>query len=73
MAIDVDSGLLWLGSGRGVRVVGSSKGRSGRTSAPRPKDMPLTSARARATGPTTSLSYLAILATHMDKILRFFL
>ena len=23
MAIDVDSGLLWLGVGRGVRVVGS--------------------------------------------------
>ena len=23
MAIDVDSGLLWLGFGRGVRVVGS--------------------------------------------------
>ena len=23
MAIDVDGGLLWLGSGRGVRVVGS--------------------------------------------------
>ena len=23
MAIDVDSGVLWLGPGRGVRVVGS--------------------------------------------------
>ena len=23
MAIDIDSGLLWLGFGRGVRVVGS--------------------------------------------------
>ena len=23
MAIDVDSGVLWLGSGRGVRVLGS--------------------------------------------------
>ena len=23
MAIDVDGGVLWLGSGRGVRVVGS--------------------------------------------------
>ena len=31
MAIDVDGGLLWLGSGRGVRVVGS--GNFGRFSA----------------------------------------